>query len=130
MVVVDTSVILAVLLNEPTRDDILRQTRGRRLLVAGSLEWEVGNALVSLVRRRRANSADIARAWRSFRRIPVAVAECDLAASLRLATETGLYAYDAYVIETARTAGVPLLTLDDRQRGVAAARGIEIMELT
>jgi len=130
VVVVDTSVVLAVLLNEPTRGAILGRTRGQRLLVAGSLEWEIGNALVALVRRQLATGADIARIWRSFTKIPLTIGDCDIPAALSLAVESGLYAYDAFVIETARAATVPLLTLDERQRRVAAARGVEILELT
>jgi len=130
VVVVDTSVVLAVLLNEPTRGAILKHTRGRRLLAAGSLEWEVGNALVALVRRRLATGPDIWRVWRSFCQIPIATGKCDIATALRLSVASGLCAYDAVVIETARAAGAPLLTLNVRQRRVAVARGADIMELT
>jgi predicted nucleic acid-binding protein len=49
---------------------------------------------------------------------------------LRLATDAGLYACDAYVIEAARAAGAALMTLDKKQRKVAAERGVEILEVT
>ncbi|MFA6130557.1 MAG: type II toxin-antitoxin system VapC family toxin [Candidatus Omnitrophota bacterium] len=130
MIVVDTSVVLAVLLIEPERTTILKRTRGKRILAAPSLGWEVGNALVALVRRRRADYPAVERAWRSFGRIHLAYANCDISAALRLATEASLYAYDAYVIETARAAGAPLLTLDKKQQAVAAERGVEILEIT
>jgi len=130
MVVVDTSVVLAVLLNEPERNAILKRTRGKRILVAPSLGWEVGNALVALVRRGKADYAAIERAWRSFDQIPLTFTSCSIIASLRLATDTGLYAYDAYVIEAARAAGASLLTLDKKQRAVAVARGVDILEIT
>ena len=130
MLVVDTSAVLAVLLNEPSRADIVRCTRGRRVLAAPSLPWEVGNALVALVRRKRAGSAEIAKAWASFLKIPVRYAPCDGAASMRIAVEYGLYAYDAYVLEAARSAGAPLLSLDARQKAVAAALGVDVMEVS
>jgi predicted nucleic acid-binding protein len=129
MVVVDTSVVLAVLLNEPTRGSILRRTRGARVLVSGSLEWELGNALIALLRRRRLTASDLQRVWRSFRRVPYAIGPCDLAAALRLAADTGLYAFDAYVVETARATGAPLLTLDERQRRVALVVGVDAPEV-
>ncbi len=129
MIVVDTSVVLAVLLIEPERPAILKCTRGKRILAAPSLGWEVGNVLVALVRRRRTDFSAVERAWRSFGRIPLAYADCNIAAALRLATEAGLSAYDAYVIETARAAGAPLLTLDKKQRAVAAERGVDILEI-
>jgi predicted nucleic acid-binding protein len=130
MVVIDTSVVLAVLLNETSRAAIVKRTRGLRVLVAPSLTWEVGNALVALVRRGRASHADIARAWTSFGQISFRVAACDVAASLRLAIDHKLYAYDAYVIEAARTARASLMTLDERQRVAAVACGVEILELS
>lgn len=130
MVVVDTSIVLAVLLKEPSRAGIVKRTRGMRVLVAPSIIWEVGNALVALVRRGRADHATIARAWASFEQIPLRFTVCDVAASLRLATERKLYACDAYVIEAARAAGVALMTLDDRQRVAAIACGVQILEVT
>ena len=129
MVVIDTSIVLAVLLNEPSRVGIVKRTRGMRVLVAPSITWEVGNALVALVRRGHASHADIARAWKSFGQIPLRVAACDVAASLRLAIDHKLYAYDAYVIETARAARTALMTLDDRQRAAAVACGVGILEV-
>ena len=129
MLVVDTSAVLAVLLNEPTRAAIVRRTRGRRLLAAPSFRWEVGNALVALVRRRRAGPAEIAAAWASFLKIPLRLGACDGAAALRIAVEYGLYAYDAYVLDAARSAGAPLLSLDERQTAVALALGIDVMEV-
>lgn len=129
MLVVDTSVVLAVLLKEPSRAEIVRRTRGRRVLAAPSLPWEVGNALVALVRRRRAGPAEITAAWASFLKIPLRLAACDGAAAMRIAVEYGLYAYDAYVLEAARSAGAPLLSLDERQVAVASALGIDVMEI-
>lgn len=129
MVVVDTSVVLAVLLNEPERNAILKRTRGKRILVAPSLGWEVGNALVALVRRRKADYPAIERAWRSFGQVAFAFTDCNIASSLRLATEAGLCAYDAYVIEAARAAGAALMTLDKKQQAVAVERGVEILEV-
>lgn len=129
MLVVDTSAVLAVLLNEPRRAEIVRRTKGRRLLAAPSLPWEVGNALVALVRRRRAGATEIAAAWKSFLKVPLRIGSCDGAAAMRIAVDYGLYAYDAYVLETARGAGAPLLSLDERQVAVAAALGIDVMEI-
>lgn len=129
MLVVDTSAVLAVLLNEPSRAAIVRRTRGRRVLAAPSLPWEVGNALVALVRRRRAGSTEIAAAWASFLKIPLRYTPCDGGAAMRIAVEYGLYAYDAYVLEAARNARAPLLSLDARQTAVAAALGLDVMEI-
>lgn len=129
-VVVDTSAVLAVLLSEPTRGAVIEATEGTSLLAAPSMPWEVGNALVALVRRRLADSRDAQRAWTAFVRVPVRYVEVDVPAAIKLAMDHRLYAYDAYVIEVARSAQAPLLSLDRMQRRVAEAVGVELMELT
>jgi hypothetical protein len=45
-----------------------------------------------------------------------------------LATDCGIYAYDAYVLQCARTLSHPLLTLDARMRQVAAELKINILD--
>lgn len=129
-VVVDTSAFLAVLLSEPTRDAVIEATEGTSLLAAPSMPWEVGNVLVALVRRRLADSRDAQRAWTAFVRVPVRYIEVDVPAAIELALGHGLYAYDAYVIEVARSAQAPLLSLDRMQRRAAEAVGVELIELT
>src|SRR5579863_2340670 len=125
-VVVDTSAVLAVLLSEPTRGAVIEATKGTSLLAAPIMPWEVGNALVALVRRRLADSRDAQRAWTAFVRVPVRYVEVDVPAAIKLAMDHGLYAYDAYVIEVARSAQAPLLSLDRMQRRVAEAVGVEL----
>jgi len=116
--VIDTSAVLAVLLNEPTRSALISATEGCGLVGAPSLPWEVGNALVAGVRRRRLSAAAVRQAWASYQNVPVRLAEIDAGRALEIGVELGLYAYDAYVLETARAERLPLLTLD---RGLARA---------
>ena len=54
----------------------------------------------------------------SYRQVPIRLVQIDIARTLELATSLGVYAYDAYVLETARLERTPLLTLD---RGMARA---------
>jgi len=127
---IDTSAVLAVLLNEPERSALLAATRRATLEAAGSLPWEIGNALVALARRRAASAKAIRQAWTAFSAVPIRYVALDVDAALQIAVEHGLYAYDAYVIEAARSSGSPLLSLDRRQ--VAAARnvGVEVLEVS
>jgi predicted nucleic acid-binding protein len=127
-VVVDTSAVLAVLMGEPARDAVLQATRRVTLLAAPSLPWEIGNALVALVRRRRIRAHDVPRAWSAYRDVPVRFVEFDTLRALELGLEMGLYAYDAYVLQAAQAAHAPLLTLDGRQRDAARGAGIAIWE--
>ena len=123
-VTIDTSALLAVLLHEPSRAKLLTATENTSLVAAHCLPWEVGNALVAGVRRSRLTAAQVQAAWASYIQVPVRFAEIDVPRALDLGMSLGLYAYDAYVLETARSERAPLLTLD---RGlVRAARSLNV----
>ena len=47
-VVIDTSAIVAVIVDEPERNKIIELTTGNRLICPGSIPWEIGNALSPL----------------------------------------------------------------------------------
>lgn len=126
---VDTSVIMAVILNEPTKPRLLEVTRGAELVSAPSLPWEVGNALSALFRRRRLDIEQASLALASFREIPVRLPTLEIESSVALAEKHGVYAYDAYVIECARRYQTALLSLDTGQIRVARSEGIDILEV-
>lgn len=128
VVVVDTSAVLAVLLHEPSRDALVASTVGRSLVAAPSLPWEVGNALIAGLRRRKLIAKAVQLAWASYVQIPVRLLEIDIPAALDLASSLGLYAYDAYVLEAARAARAPLVTLDAALDRAARSIGLTVME--
>lgn len=127
-IVIDTAALLAVLLEEPERPALLAATTGAVLFAPASLPWEVGNALVAAVRRRRLTAAQAQAAWTGYQTIPIRLVEVDIGRSMALATERGLYAYDAYMLELARNRGLPLLTLDAKLRDAARLAGIALVE--
>lgn len=127
---VDTSAMLAVLLDEPERPALIARTEGVVLMVPGSVPWEVGNALVAGFRRKRLDTDDVRNAWASFERIPVRSVFIAIDRALELAQRLGLYAYDAYVLEAARAHRAPLLTTDKRLRAAAIGLGLEVWEVT
>jgi predicted nucleic acid-binding protein len=129
VVAIDTSAVLAVLLREPSREALVAMTEGRSLVAAPSLPWEVGNALVAGVRRRKLTGTAVQQAWASYVQIPVRLVQIDVAAALKLAISIGLYAYDGYVLEAARGVRAPLLTLDTALDRAARAIGLTVMEL-
>jgi predicted nucleic acid-binding protein len=128
-VTADTSVIMAVILNEPSKPRLLERTRTSELLSAPTLHWEVGNSLTALFKRARIDLEQAKKALESLRRIPVRLAEIDLEASVELAKEQGIYAYDAYILECARKYRTPLLSLDGSQRQIAIKLGLEVLEV-
>jgi predicted nucleic acid-binding protein len=127
--VIDTAAVLAVLLEEPERPALIAVTAGAVLFSPASLPWEVGNALVAAVRRRRLSAAEADAGWASYQKIAIRLVEVDIARAIALATERGVYAYDGYMLELARSRGLPLLTLDARLSAVAPLAGVDLVEV-
>lgn len=128
-ITVDTSAIMAVVLNEASKRALIRMTKGQQLGSAPTLPWEVGNALSALLRRRRLDTEQAHGALVSFRRIPVRLLEVSVEDAVALAGEQGIYAYDAYILECARRYRTPLLSLDNQQIAIARDMGIEVLEV-
>ncbi|MGO9269394.1 MAG: type II toxin-antitoxin system VapC family toxin [Terriglobia bacterium] len=126
--VIDTSALLAVLLNEPARPALIRTTEGCGLVGAPTLPWEVGNALVAGFRRKRLSAPQVQKAWASYQTVAVRLARINTEHALEIALESGLYAYDAYVLETAFAERLPLLTLDRGLERAAHRLGLRIRE--
>ena len=126
---VDTSVVLAVILNEPSKARLLEVTQGVEIVSAPTLPWEVGNALSALLKRARLGLGEARGALESFERIALRLVEVDLLAAGELAEKHRMYAYDAYVLECARRSRTPLLSLDGPQCEVGRRMGLEIVEV-
>ena len=126
-IVVDTSVIIAVIVNEPQREMLIERTRGANLLAPPSVHWEIGNAFSAMLKRKRVTLAEALKAIEVYRRIPIRYAEVELEEALKVAGEAGIYAYDAYLIRCARKYGAPLLTLDRELARGAEGMGVEVM---
>lgn len=124
----DTSTLLAVLLEEPERPALIAATAGAVLMAPSSLPWEVGNALVAAVRRRRLDPAEAQQAWLAYESVPLRLVEVDMGRAIASAVELGLYAYDAYMLELAHHRKLPLLTLDQRLRAAATTSGLTLVE--
>jgi predicted nucleic acid-binding protein len=127
--VVDTSVLIAVLTGEPARDQLIARTHGADLLAPGSVHWEIGNAFSALLKRRRLKLPDVQAALTAYGQIPIRFVDVDLASALELADRFGLYAYDAYLMACARRQRAPLLTLDARLGRAAQQAGVDLVEI-
>jgi predicted nucleic acid-binding protein len=124
--VIDTSALLAVLLNESSRPALIAATQGRVLVAAPSLPWEVGNALVAGFRRKRLSATAVSEAWANYQKVPIRLSHIDAGHAVSLALQLGLYAYDGYVLETARTERLALLTLDSGMARAAHRLGLTL----
>ena len=128
-VVIVTSAILAVLLDEPEKGAVVEATMGCTLCAPASIRWEVGNAATAGVKKRRLTPARARQLVRDFEQVTIRELAVDLERAVDLALELGLYAYDAYILDAARSSGYPLLALDGTVKRSARKIGLPIVEL-
>jgi predicted nucleic acid-binding protein len=128
-VVVDASVLIAVISGEAERDRLIKLTRGFDLIAPGSIYWEVGNAFSAMLKRKRANIDQVLMALEAFHNIPIRYVDIDLDSSLEIAARLGIYAYDAYLIECATRYKAPVLTLDKNLTECARQLDIGVVEV-
>jgi predicted nucleic acid-binding protein len=129
-VVTDTSVLIAVLTSAAEKERLVDITRGSGIIAPASVHWEIGNAFSSLLKRRLITQLDIAHALEAYEDIPIRFVDVDLGASLQIAAELSIYAYDAYLIACARQYSAPLLTLDRGLARAARRMDVRILEVT
>jgi predicted nucleic acid-binding protein len=127
-VVIDTSAVLAVLLNEPERKFLLDQTQDCELLAPYSLPWEIGNAISAMFKRKKINLKDAKLIFEIFNEIPIRLCNISIINALEISDLFKMYAYDAYMIECARSYRAPLLTLDLNLIKKAKEFGITLLE--
>jgi len=128
-IVVDASVLIAVIVNETEKERMVAMTQEAELIVPMSVHWEIGNAFSSLLKRGRITIEQALKAIDIYLEIPARFVEVELANSLELANELGIYAYDAYLLRCAEKYRLPLLTLDKRLVQAAKDKGISVLEV-
>ena len=126
---IDTSALLAVLVNEPHKNRIVELTINRYLQAPASLDAEVGNALSAMIRRNRISSKNAQQVIREFAQIPIRRTAIRLAEALDLAAEFNICAYDAYMLDCARQYHTPLLSLDLKMIALAQELHITTLEV-
>jgi predicted nucleic acid-binding protein len=128
-VVVDTSVLIAVLTDEPERQKLIQTTRGVDLIAPPSVHWEVGNALAAMLKRNRINREQVRIVLGAYEEIPIRFVEIDLSTAMELAADHDLYAYDAYILACARENRCGLISLDKGLLKAARRAGLSIVEV-
>jgi predicted nucleic acid-binding protein len=98
-IVIDTSAILAVLLDEPEKEVVVEATLGSIVCAPASVRWEVGNAATAGVMRRRLTTARARQLATDFEQVTIRELAIDLLHAVDLGLELGIYAYDAYILE-------------------------------
>jgi predicted nucleic acid-binding protein len=129
-VVVDTSILIAVLVGEPEKQKLINITRGKNLIAPASVHWEIGNALAAMFKRKRIRSDQIQKVLEAYNRIPIRFIDVDLETSLQIAAKFDLYAYDAYIINCARKNRCSLISLDKALCEAALKEQIDVLEVS
>ncbi|MDA3797916.1 MAG: type II toxin-antitoxin system VapC family toxin [Kiritimatiellae bacterium] len=125
----DTNTFLAVTLNEPERDKIIKLTLGHDLIAPNILPFEIGNTLSAMLKRNRLEHDELLSVWDATQQIPVDLRNINIRDALKIVSKFNIYAYDAYFLVCAISLGCPLITLDRRMIEVAQSLGIQIMEV-
>ncbi len=127
-IVSDTNILLAVIFNEPEKENIVRLTSGNDAIAPEILPYEVGNALSAMIKRKQITHKEALQAQKSIASIPVRLMGIDISQSLKLAMDFNIYAYDAYFLQCTINQSCPLLTLDKGMKKVAKQLNIQLLE--
>ena len=127
-IVADTNTFLAVALNEPEKDLIIRLTESCDLVSPEVLPFEIGNALTAMLKKGSLQASEVALSWEIIQQIPVELRSINMKSALKIAVKFNIYAYDAYFLECANSLRSPLLTLDRGMKRIAKEMGIALLE--
>lgn len=127
-IIADTSVLLAVVLDEPERTRMLELSMGNELVAPEILPFEMANALTALAKRKAFGVQELMAVWDSLELIVVELRAVEIRSALDLALGLSIYAYDAYFLECALRLHMPILTLDSKMKRHARQLGIAVLE--
>jgi predicted nucleic acid-binding protein len=119
-IVVDSSLIAAIVFAEPEFDLARARLSGFTPIAPALLDFDIANAMTTRLRRRAISVDEAAQATRDFLDLPVERAEIDAGALPLLADRFGLTAYDAAYLWLAGEIRAPLATFDARLARAAA----------
>ncbi len=128
-IVVDTSVIIAVITNEIHKKRLVEITKNAELIAPPSLHWEIGNAFSTMLRRERISLEQAKLALNEYKKIPIKHHDIRLDSVLELSKKYNLYAYEVYFLLCAKNLKVPLLSLDKQMVEKGRKMKINILEV-
>ena len=126
-ILIDASCVMAILAEEPERDEVIEKTKGATLVSATCLPYEIANALSARVKRHLADEETAVLAYSEFEKIPIRLFDVDIKKALRIAAEEKHYAYDAYYIACALDRKLPLSSFDKGLIEIAQKRGVKCL---
>lgn len=126
-IVIDTSALIAVIVDEPERNIIIELTTGSTLIGPGSIPWEIGNAFSAMFKRQRLTLDEAQKGLLIFESIPLRFIKPDFVNAVTISKQTNMYAFDAYFIDCAIRQKAPLLTLDRKLKIAAQSLNVNTM---
>jgi predicted nucleic acid-binding protein len=127
-ITIDTSALIAVITDEPSKNRIIELTVNSQLLAPSSVHWEIGNAFSAMLKRNRITLSQAQSCIALYQQIPIKFVDVPLINTTELVEQLKIYAYDAYLIQCALQTKTPLLTLDTGLIEAAKSVGITILE--
>ncbi|MBN1781498.1 type II toxin-antitoxin system VapC family toxin [bacterium] len=126
-VVVDTSVIMSILVNEEHKSNIIMATKNADIVAPASLHWEIGNAFSAMFKRNRISMNQATKALSFYYKIPIRFVDIDLESAIKLSNQCRICAYDAYFIICAQIEKAALITLDKGLEQVTRELGLKVI---
>lgn len=127
--VIDTSVILAVITNENHKKELVEVSKGVDLIAPPALHWEIGNAFSAMFKRNKTSLEKALVALAAYHQIPIRFYNVELDTAIELSSKLNVYAYDAYFIVCALRNKCPLITLDGGLIDAAQRAGAEVKQV-
>jgi len=128
-VVLDTSVVIALLASDEERNVIIDVIDGYDFVCPESISPEVGNAVSAMFKRDRITLDEGIEIVEGFQKLKIQIVPLNLKRATEISHELNIYAYDAYVLECAERLKLDLVTLDSRMKEFARKLGIKVIEV-
>ena len=127
-IVADTNIFLSVALEEESKTQIIKLSKGCDIHAPEIMPYEIGNALSAMIKRKQIDKAEAISIFSITQKIPVMLVKVDIPKALSIALTHNIYAYDAYFLQCAIAASCSILSLDKKLTEVAQEMNIEVME--
>lgn len=128
-VVLDTSVVIALLASDEERDTLVKSLDGYNFVCSESISPEMGNAVSAMFKRGRITLAQGHAMIEGFQQLPIQLIALNFTRALEISHAYHIYAYDAYVLECAERLHAELITLDTRMQDIAQQLGIQVIKI-
>ncbi len=125
----DTSILIALIASDEEQSIITQVIKNHQLVCSTSIYAEVGNAISSMLKRRRITLDQAIQMLYDFEQLSFETVAFDLRRAIQICHDHKIYAYDAYILESASRLNLPLLTLDQQMQTKAKLLNITTIEV-